>query len=621
MGYIMMAGSGNVETYASAQIFYSAGSTGLQILQQVFIADTSDFLNRALFSSLPDSPFLVTVWIGPAIAGAILGISDSSWRWGYGMWAVILPVAFLPLALSLYLNSKKAEKLGILTKRRPSAGSGSPIFSSTLFQDLDVVGSLLLSGGLSLVLIPLTLVSRSPQGWPERGYLAMILTGFALLLAFPMWESRPSLAPHPLLPLELLKSRTFCAGCGLGFFYFMIFYIAVQPYFYSYLLVALNMTIEKAGPITQTFSFASTIAALLASLAIRQSGAARPRLFIIGGASLYTLAVVILLHTRTRGASVAVLVGAQTVLGAGAGLMHVATQLLVQASCGDRHAYVGVATAAFMTLVEVGAAVGSSLSGAVWGSLVPHKLAMYLPDMSKEELKKIYASVKVAQSYAWGSPEREAIARAYQETITVLLRFALIVCIPMLGMALLVGDYRVDSTGQVRQGLVIGNGTTDAGSQTDPIQEPEQGGIRGRFSAWRRERGRNRSRSSSSSERSSTTEVDGNGHSNPRRRRSRSPSTSSGSSASSASSTRSRQRDKLLSRVLGVEEEKASWWTPKQWARERAQRKLEEALKERAERERQRLQEEIKARIERKRRKLEDAVWTRIAQAVEAVGA
>ena len=47
--YIQMADSNNVKTFASAQILYSASPTGLQILQQVFVADTSYLLNRALF--------------------------------------------------------------------------------------------------------------------------------------------------------------------------------------------------------------------------------------------------------------------------------------------------------------------------------------------------------------------------------------------------------------------------------------------------------------------------------------------------------------------------------------------------------------------------------------------
>ena len=459
LGYIQMSASQNVQTYASAQIFYSAGSTGLQILQQVFIADTSDFLNRALFSSLPDSPFLVTVWIGPAIAAAIL--ANSSWRVGYAIWAVILPIAFLPLAMSLFLNGRKAERMGLLTKKRHNAVRAedeSPrAIAKRLFHDLDVGGTLLLSAGLALILIPLTLVSRSPSGWHDPKLWFMILTGVVLLVLFPLWESRPNLAPHPLLPLQLLKSRTFCAGCALGFFYFAVFYIAVQPYFYSYLLVALNLPVSRAGPITQTFSFASTIAALLASLIIRRLSAPRPRPFILTGAVLYTVAIMILLHTRTRGASVASLFAAQTALGSGAGLMHVATQLVVQAAAstdiphhGHGHAqqYVGVATASFLTLVQVGAAVGSAVSGAVWGRLVPGKLRAYLPEHVKGDAEKIYASVVVACSYAWGSPEREAIARSYQETITVLLWVALVACGPVLVMAMLVGDYRLDGIGK-----------------------------------------------------------------------------------------------------------------------------------------------------------------------------
>ncbi|KAK4230846.1 major facilitator superfamily domain-containing protein [Podospora fimiseda] len=454
LGYIQMAASQNVQTYASAQIFYSAGSTGLQILQQVFIADTSDFLNRALFSSLPDSPFLITVWIGPAIAAAIL--ATTSWRIGYAVWAIILPIAFLPLGLTLLLNGRRAEKLGLIPSKKSKQKPSRPWKESTihLLTELDAIGILFLSLGLALVLIPLTLVSRSPAGWKDRHILLVIFFGlFSLLGLFPLWESK--YAKQPLLPSTLLKSKTFCAGCALGFFYFAVFYIAVQPYFYSYLLVALNLPVSKAGPITQTFSFASTIAALLASVVIRQLSKPRPRPFIILGAGLYTVAIMVLLRTRTREASLGSLFGAQTLLGAGAGLMHVATQLAVQASATSSagggingHGNVGVATAAFLTFVQVGAAVGSAVSGAVWGRLVPKKLVEYLPDEVKGEAKKIYSSVVVACSYKWGSVEREAIARSYQETITVLLWLALVVCVPVLVMAGCVGDYRLDGMGR-----------------------------------------------------------------------------------------------------------------------------------------------------------------------------
>ncbi|KAM7193263.1 Major facilitator superfamily domain containing protein [Naviculisporaceae sp. PSN 640] len=464
LGYILMASSQNIETYASAQIFYSAGSTGLQILQQVFIADTSTFLNRALFSSLPESPFLVTVWIGPPIADTILH-KFNTWRWGYGIWAVILPVAFLPLGISLFLSNRRTQKRNRqLVKKSPLQSHETAQTGPSLLQDLDIIGTLLLSSGLSLILLPLTLVSHSSSGWSDPRIQIMIILGIILLVLFPIFESQPHLAPRPLLPPFLLKSRTFVLGCCIGFFYFMIFYIAVQPYFYSYLLVALNLPVARAGQVTQTFSFASTIAAILVSLGIRQMKVSKGQLrrFVAMGAGLYTTAIGILVYTRRRDATLGSLFLAQGVLGSGAGLMHVVTQLMVQASASSNNLgalgekeYVGVATAAFLTVVEVGGAVGAALSGAVWGKILPGKLEMYLPEEIKGQAKEIFSSVEVASGFAWGSVEREAIGRAYQETITVLLWVALALCIPLLGVAgLLPGQASGSESGSGREDYV-----------------------------------------------------------------------------------------------------------------------------------------------------------------------
>ena len=216
-GYVQMAASGNVQTYASAQIFYSAGSTGLQILQQIFIADSSNLLNRALFASLPDLPFLATVWIGPMIASDILNVT--TWRWGYGMWAIILPAAFLPLALSLFLNQRKARKLHLL-KPKPWKGYGFWSVLRSSWYELDMFGLVLLSGAVTLILIPLTLAANAKDTWRNGNIIAMIVVGGICLIIFPFWESSKKLAPRPLLSLHLLKQRTVLAGCALAFFYF-----------------------------------------------------------------------------------------------------------------------------------------------------------------------------------------------------------------------------------------------------------------------------------------------------------------------------------------------------------------------------------------------------------------
>ncbi|KAF5864390.1 hypothetical protein ETB97_007727 [Aspergillus alliaceus] len=165
LGYIQMAASTNVQTYASAQIFYSAGSTGLQILQQVFIADSSSLLNRAFLALLPEFPFLVTVWIGPAIADAV--IHYSSWRWGYGMWSIILPASFLPLALTLLLNQRKAKRLNLIKRKHASRGGLVGVIRRTWY-DLDMFGLILLSAAVTLILVPLTLAANARDGWKNN---------------------------------------------------------------------------------------------------------------------------------------------------------------------------------------------------------------------------------------------------------------------------------------------------------------------------------------------------------------------------------------------------------------------------------------------------------------------
>lgn len=217
VGYIQMAASQNVQTFASAQIFYSAGLTGLQILQQIFIADTSDLLNRALFSSLPDLPFLVTVWIGPPIAQNLL--TYSSWRWGYGLWAIVLPVAFLPLAVALFLNRRRASKQGIIPSHPWQGVKPGPAVRNT-WLELDVGGLLLLSAAIALILLPLTLAVGLPGQWANGKIIAMFVVGGLCLIAFPIWESSKLFAPRPFLSLRLLRNTNVLVGCVIGFCYF-----------------------------------------------------------------------------------------------------------------------------------------------------------------------------------------------------------------------------------------------------------------------------------------------------------------------------------------------------------------------------------------------------------------
>lgn len=215
IGYVQQAASDSVETYAAAQIFYAAGQTGLQILVQIFIADTSDLTNRAVCATLPYLPFLANVWLGSPLADKL--INHASWRWGYGIWAIVVPIAYLPLALSLYLNQRKAARRGLLPPS-PFKGQTYGKMAKHLWFELDCFGMVLLCAAFALLLIPLTLAAS--KGWTNPNLVAMLVVGGVCLALFPLWESSKRFAPRAFFPPQLLKNRTILAGIGISFFYF-----------------------------------------------------------------------------------------------------------------------------------------------------------------------------------------------------------------------------------------------------------------------------------------------------------------------------------------------------------------------------------------------------------------
>ena len=464
LGYIQMTSSRNVETFASAQIFYSAGFTGQLILQQIFIADTTDLRWRALLSSLPDVPFLVTVWCGPPLAQHLL--TYSTWRWGYGLWAIVLPAAFMPLAISLAINLRKAHQRGIVPPR-PWQDVGVLAGLKNVWFELDVMGLLLLAAAISLIVLPLTLAATASGGWQNGSIIAMIVVGCVCLVAFPCWESIPKLAPYPFLSVNMLMNRNVVVGCIMGFFYFGkqmrtklirkmlanrhigVFYTSIYPYFSSYLQVVHNLSITSAGYITNTFSFASTASSVVVGIIIKYTK--HYKYYMCAGAAVYLLGIGIMMRYRVEGSTVGQIVGTQIVIGIGGGFFNVPTQLGVQASVP--HQDVAAATALFLTVIEIGGAVGAGISGAVWTSNISSKLSLYLPPESQSQAPLIAGSLVTAQAYLAGTPERAAINQAYQETMNILLIIALCFAAPIVPLTWVMKNYRLDQVSRKRVSL------------------------------------------------------------------------------------------------------------------------------------------------------------------------
>jgi len=232
-----------------------------------------------------------------------------------------------------------------------------------------------------------------------------------------------------------------------------------------------------AGHVTQVFDFASTVTAVIVGLAIKYTKYYKP--WIVFGSLIYLMGIGLMIKYRTPTTSVGQLVGTQIAVGIGGGMINVPAQVGVQFSTDHQH--VAVATAVYLTCFELGGAVGSAISGAVWGHNIPTKLREYLHSGSMPDAPAIYDNINNALAYPVGTPGRMAVDKAYQETMKDLLIIAVSICVPVILISLFMKNYKLDTMDQGVKGRVIGGTVTEDRTEAKIVMDGDGSAKRG----WR----------------------------------------------------------------------------------------------------------------------------------------
>lgn len=132
----------------------------------------------------------------------------STWQWGVGMFALILPVVSIPLITCLLIASRRARRqgklVGLATLREAHGGYRN--LYKDLFWRLDIIGLILLCAVLSLILVPLTIASGTSSRWGHADVIVMLVIGVVTIPFFAWWELK--FAEHPILPFHLIKDRS-----------------------------------------------------------------------------------------------------------------------------------------------------------------------------------------------------------------------------------------------------------------------------------------------------------------------------------------------------------------------------------------------------------------------------
>lgn len=128
LGLVLMAASKSLYTYCAAQVFYTIGFGGMIYCVDVITADASSLKHRGLAFAFTSSPYIISAFAGPKSAEGFYN-NVENWRWGFGAFAIIVPVVASPLFLVLKINLRKATREGVLA-REPS---GRNVFQSIIF--------------------------------------------------------------------------------------------------------------------------------------------------------------------------------------------------------------------------------------------------------------------------------------------------------------------------------------------------------------------------------------------------------------------------------------------------------------------------------------------------------
>ncbi|HEY5397564.1 MAG TPA: MFS transporter [Trebonia sp.] len=234
---------------------------------------------------------------------------------------------------------------------------------------LDVLGTLLATGGLTAIVLPL--VDGRAHGWPLWTWLSLAAAPL-LVGAFALQQRRLAAAGKPaLIPPGLFESRAFSTGlvaqmlfwCGQGSFFLVLS---------LYLQLGRGLSAVHAGLVFTILAVTYVGTSMQAPALTERHGR---RVLAIGALVLAAghLALLLAVSEIGDGGSIWALVPGLMLVGAGMGLVISTVPAIVMATMKPEH--VGATSGVLATMQYVGSAIGVAVIGVLFYGALKHGFA------------------------------------------------------------------------------------------------------------------------------------------------------------------------------------------------------------------------------------------------------
>ncbi|KAJ6184800.1 hypothetical protein N7519_006101 [Penicillium mononematosum] len=396
LGMIILASCNGPDGYAAGYVLYWIGYYCLYLILNVFVADTSGLRNRAFAFGFMQTPFICTAFTGSLAANSIY--AKYGWRWGYGIFCIVTPFVFLPLAMVFKYFEKKAEKNGIF-RRQPS---GRTVGQSIIhyIHEFDVIGAFLLMGGWVMFLLPFSLAQYGRSTYSSAKFIALIIVGVFMLGIFAAWEKWG--ARTHFIRWELIKRPTILGACTLAAVLFFSFELWDQ-YFYNYILISYDISPVHANYMLQIYNVGSCFFSPVIGAVIWATSRFKyiSPLMILGSG--------LMIYFRGADHGIGYVVMCQIFIAFAGGTLVIGEDMAVMAAGGREGTPMMLALIGLFS--NIGGAIGLAVGAAIYNNVFVNTLTTQLPDDLKANATQIYlGGITVQSTYPWGTPLREAVA-------------------------------------------------------------------------------------------------------------------------------------------------------------------------------------------------------------------
>lgn len=278
-----------------------------------------------------------------------------------------------------------------------------------LYTNKPVIGAFLLMAAWVLLLLPFSLQQYGRAQYKSAKFIAMIIVGFKLLVAFAVWEKW--FTRKHFVRYELLRQRTVLGACIMSAVSYFSFY-CWDLYFYDFCIVVFNLSVSMTGYMTQIYNVGSCFWGVVFGLWIRYTKHFKYTCLFFG-LPLLCLGAGLMIHFRGEGGNdINYVIMSQIFIAFGGGTIVIGDDMAVMAAA-DREG-VPMMLSLLGLFSSLGGAIGYAVAAAVYTNIFPQALESRLPADLKSNATDIYLGGYTTQmTYPVGSPTRAAVDYAW----------------------------------------------------------------------------------------------------------------------------------------------------------------------------------------------------------------